>query len=150
MSKLLEKSRYLAIIGVLGLLVSTMAAFAWGMLQTVHVLVLIFESQGTDAGITVALIEIVDIFLIATTLLIFSVNLYELFIADVNVPEWMVSHDLYELKTKLSSMIVLVMAVKFVEKLVDVKDYNNLLQFGAAVTLVSGALIAFGYFGHKD
>ena len=150
MSKLLEKSRYLAIIGVLGLLVSALAAFAWGLLQTAHALVLIIESQGTDTGITVALIEVVDIFLIAITLLIFSINLYELFIADVNVPEWMVSHDLYDLKTKLSSMIVLVMAVKFVEKLVDVKDYNNLLQLAAAVTLVSSALIAFGYFGHKD
>jgi uncharacterized membrane protein YqhA len=150
MSKLLEKSRYLAIIGVLGILVSTLAAFAWGLLKTVHAVVLIIESQGTDTGITVALIEIVDIFLIAITLLIFSVNLYELFIADINVPEWMVSHDLYDLKTKFSSMIVLVTAVKFVEKLVDVKDYNNLLKLGAAVTLVSGALIAFGYFGHKD
>lgn len=150
MSKLLEKSRYLAIIGVLGLLAATLAAFVWGVFQTTHALVLIAESQGKDVGITVALIEIVDSFLIATTLLIFSVNLYELFIADVDVPEWMVSHDLYELKTKLSSMIILVMAVKFVEKLVDIKNYSDLLQFGAAITLVSGALIAFGYFGHKD
>ncbi|MCX6081690.1 MAG: hypothetical protein NTW32_19360 [Chloroflexi bacterium] len=50
----------------------------------------------------------------------------------------------------MSSMIILVMAVKFVEKLVDIKNYSDLLQFGAAITLVSGALIAFGYFGHKD
>ena len=150
MSKLLEKSRYLAVIGVLGLLAATLAAFAWGLLQTVHALALIVESQGTDAGITVALIEIVDSFLIATTLLIFTVNLYELFIADVDVPEWMVSHNLNELKTKLSSLIVLVMAVKFVEKLVDAKDYGDLLQFGAAVTLVSATLISFEYFGHKD
>jgi uncharacterized protein (TIGR00645 family) len=150
MSKLLEKSRYLAVIGVLGLLAATLAAFAWGLLQTVHALVLIVESQGTDAGITVALIEIVDSFLIATTLLIFTVNLYELFVADVDVPEWMVSHNLNELKTKLSSLIVLVMAVKFVEKLVDVKNYGDLLQLGAAVTLVSGTLIAFEHFGRKD
>ncbi|HEY3312484.1 MAG TPA: YqhA family protein [Anaerolineales bacterium] len=150
MSILLEKSRYLAIIGVLGLLVASLAAFMWGIFQTAHVLVLIAESLGTDGGITVALIEIVDIFLIATTLLIFAVNLYELFIADVELPEWMVAHDLHELKTKLSSMIVLVMAVKFVEKLAEVKDYGDLLQFGVAVALVSGVLIAFGHFGHRD
>jgi uncharacterized membrane protein YqhA len=149
MSKILEKSRYLALIGVLGLLVAALAAFVWGLFQTWHALLLIASSLGADSGITVALVEIVDSFLIATTLLIFSVNLYELFVADLNVPEWMVSHDLYDLKTKLSSMVVLVMAVKFVEKLVDVKDYTNLLQFGAAVTLVSSVLIAFGYFGKK-
>jgi len=42
------------------------------------------------------------------------------------------------------------MAVKFLEKLVDVKDYGSLLQFGAAVSLVSVVLIAFSYFGHKN
>ena len=150
MSKLLEKSRYLALIGVFGLLVAALAAFIWGLLQTAHAVTLIFESRGMAQEITVALIEIVDSFLIATTFLIFAINLYELFVADLNVPEWMVAHDLYELKTKLSSMIVMVMAVKFLEKLVDVKDSGDLLQFGAAITLVSALLIAFGHFGHKD
>ena len=150
MSKLLEKSRYLAIIGVLGLLVAAIAAFAWGTFQTVQSVILIVQSLGADKGIIVALVQIVDSFLIATTLLIFSVSLYELFIGDLDMPEWMVAHNLHDLKTKLSSLIIMVMAVKFVEKLVDVKDYGNVLNFGVAVTLVSGALIAFGYFGHKD
>jgi len=150
MGKILEKSRYMTIAGVLSLLVAALVAFVWGIFQTIHAAVLIIETQGGDPGITVALIEIVDAFLIATTLLIFSVNLYELFVADVSVPDWMVAHDLYELKTKLSSMIVLVMAVKFAEKLVEVKNYSDLLYFGTAISLVSVTLIAFGYFGHKD
>ena len=150
MSRILEKTRYLVVIGVASLVVASLAAYVWGFFRTVHAVTLIVESLGADAGITVALIEIVDSFLIATTLLIFSVNLFKLFIGDVDVPEWMVAHDLHELKTKLSSMIVMVMAVKFLEKLVDVKDYSNLLQFGTAVSLVSAVLIAFGYFGHKD
>jgi uncharacterized membrane protein YqhA len=150
MAKLLEKSRYLAVIGVLAMLVASLGAFVWGVLQTSHAVQLIFESLGTDPTITVALVEVVDSFLIATTLLIFSVNLYELFIGEVKVPEWMVAHDLYELKTKLSSMVILVMAIKFVEKLVDVKNYNDLLQYGAAIAMISAILIAFGYFGHKD
>jgi uncharacterized membrane protein YqhA len=150
MSKLLEKSRYLVIIGVLGLLVAALAAFAWGLFQTVQTVTLIVQSLGADKGITVALLQIVDSFLIATTLLIFSVSLYELFVGDVPMPEWMVAHNLHDLKTKLSSMIVMVMAVKFVEKLVEVKSYGDILYFGAAITLVSAALIAFGYFGHKD
>jgi uncharacterized membrane protein YqhA len=36
MSKVLEKSRYLAIIGVLGLLAAALAAFAWGTFQTIQ------------------------------------------------------------------------------------------------------------------
>ncbi len=150
MSKLLEKSRYLAIIGVLALLAASLAAFGWGTLKTATTVLLIAESLGKDVAITVELIEIVDSFLIATALLIFSVGLYELFIGEVNVPEWMLAHNLHDLKAKLSSMIVLVMGVKFLGKLVEVKDYDNLLKFGVAVALVSAVLIAFGHFGHRD
>jgi len=150
MKFILEKSKYLALIGVLALLLATVAAFAWGTLKTVDTISLVVSSQGRDKAITVELIEIVDSFLIATALLIFTVSLYELFIDKLDLPEWMLAHNLYELKTKLSSVIVLVMAVKFLEKLLDVKDAASLLQIGAATALMSAVLIAFGYFGKKD
>jgi len=150
MKAVLERSKYLALVGVAALLFAAAAAFAWGTLKTVDVISLIWTSMGRDKAITVELIEIVDSFLIATALLIFAASLYELFIAKLNLPEWMLAHNLYELKTKLSSMIVLVMAVKFLEKLLDVKDPAGLMQIGIAVALISGVLIAFGYFGKKD
>jgi uncharacterized membrane protein YqhA len=150
MKTILEKSRYLAIVGVVALLIAAVAAFAWGALQTYQVVMLVITSLGTDAGITIEFIKIVDSFLIATAILIFTVSLYELFIGEINVPEWMLAHNLYELKGKLSSMIVLVMTVKFLEKFVDAKDANDLLQRGLAVAVVSAVLIAFGYFGKKD
>jgi uncharacterized membrane protein YqhA len=150
MKTILEKSRYLAMVGVVSLLLASVAAFAWGALRTVHVVTLVIESFGADAAITVEFIEIVDSFLIATAILIFTVSLYELFIGDINVPEWMLAHDLYELKTKLSSMIVLVMAVKFLQKLIETKDAQELLLSGLAIAVVSAVLIAFGYFGKQD
>jgi uncharacterized membrane protein YqhA len=150
MKTILEKSRYLAIIGILSLLVAALAAFGWGTLKTVSVVMLVIQSMGRDTAITIEFIEIVDSFLIATAILIFAVSLYELFIGDLALPEWMTVHNLYELKAKLSSMIVLVMGVKFLEKLVDYKDTADLLRVGLAVAAVSAVLIAFGYFGRKE
>jgi uncharacterized membrane protein YqhA len=150
MKFILERSKYLALVGVIALLFAAVAAFAWGTLKTVDTVSLVISTLGRDKAITVELIEIVDSFLIATALLIFSVSMYELFIDKLDLPEWMLAHDLHELKTKLSSMVVLVMAVKFLEKLLDVKDAASLLQIGAAITLMSAVLIAFGYFGKKD
>ena len=150
MKYVLERSKYLALIGVIALLFAAIAAFVWGTLKTVDTISLVLSSLGRDKAITVELIEIVDSFLIATALLIFSVSLYELFIDKLELPDWMLAHNLYDLKTKLSSMIVLVMAVKFLEKLLDVKDPSALLQIGAATALMSAVLIAFGYFGKKD
>jgi uncharacterized membrane protein YqhA len=150
MKVILEKSRYLAIVGVISLLVAAVAAFAWGALKTIQVVMLVIESLGKDPAIPVEFIKIVDSFLIATAILIFTVSLYELFIADIDVPEWMVAHNLYELKGKLSSMVVLVMGVKFVEKVLDTNDTTDLLKTGIAIAVVSAMLIAFSYFGKKD
>ena len=150
MKIMLEKSRYLAIIGVFSLLVAALAAFAWGTIKTASTILLVIQSMGGDARITIELIEIVDSFLVATAMLIFAVGLYELFIGEINVPEWMLAHNLYELKGKLSSMIVLVMGVKFLQKLLEVKDTGDLLRTGIATALMSAVLIAFGYFGKKD
>ena len=150
MKFILEKSRYLALVGVLSLLFAAITAFVWGILQTVNTIPLVLGSMGADSAIAVEFIKIVDSFLIATAVLIFSVSLYELFIDKLELPEWMLAHNLYELKAKLSSMIVLVMGVKFLEKLLEVKDTNDLLRIGIAIALISAVLIAFVYFGKKD
>lgn len=150
MKYVLERSKYLALVGVIALLFSSVAAFAWGALKTVDTISLVLSSMGEDKAITVEFIEIVDSFLIAIALLIFAVSLYELFIDKLDLPDWMLAHDLYDLKTRLSNMIVLVMAVRFLEKLLEGKDASSLLQIGIATALMSAVLIAFGYFGKKD
>ena len=149
MKFILERSRYLAIVGVISLLVAAVAAFAWGTLRTFYAVMLVIQTLGSDAAITIEFIKIIDSFLIATAILIFTVSLYEMSIADIDVPDWMVAHNIYELKAKLSSMVVLVMGVKFLQKLVEVKDASELMQTGIAVAIVSAVLIAFGYFGNK-
>lgn len=150
MEKLLEKTRYLAFIGITSLLLASMAAFGWGAVKTFNAIILIITSYGKDSYIAVSLIELVDSFLIAIALLIFSVSMYELFVSKLNLPDWMLAHNLHELKTKLSSVIVLVMAVKFLEHLVEWKEPNDSLFFAIAVSVVATTLIAFSYFGEKS
>jgi len=112
----------------------------------------ILLTNSSDISITcaVALVEVVDGFLVATILFIFAASMYELFIAEINLPDWMLAHNLHELKTKLSSVLILVMAVKFVEHLVEWKDPHSTLLFGIAIAVVSAILIAFSYLGGKD
>jgi uncharacterized membrane protein YqhA len=150
MGKLIENSKYLTLIGVAALLLSALGAFGWGAVRAIKALALIINSYGQSPDIVIALVEVVDSFLIATILLIFAANMYELFIADVHLPDWITAHNLHELKTKLSSVIVLVMAVKFLEHLVEWKDPYNTMLFGIAIAVVSAVLIAFTYFGGKD
>jgi len=150
MSRLLEKTRYLGIIGVAFLLLASVAAFGWSAVKTVKVITLIFTSYGQDSYIAVLLIELVDDFLIAIVLQILSVSMYELFIGKLSLPDWMLAHNLHELKTKLSSVIILVMAVKFLEHLVEWKNPIDSLFFAIAVSVIAAVLIAFSHFGEKN
>jgi uncharacterized membrane protein YqhA len=101
MGKFLEKTRYVSILGVISLFLASAAAFLWGAAKTIDAVTLIIASYGKDPFIAVSLIEVVDSMLIATALFIFAVSMYELFIADLALPDWMVARDLYQLKDKL-------------------------------------------------
>jgi uncharacterized membrane protein YqhA len=149
MNKFLSLSRYLVLIGVLALLLTSLTAFFWGVAKVVEAVTLTFSTLGKDPGIIIALIGIVDAFLVATTLLIFSLGMYELFIGELGLPQWMIVHNLHDLKTRLGSMLVLVMAVKFLEKLVEWKDARETLFFGLAIAVISAVLIAFGVLREK-
>jgi len=150
MGKLLEKTRYISILGVISLLLASAAAFLWGVAKTIDAVVLIVASYGKDPFIAVSLIKVVDSLLIATALFVFAVSMYELFIADLDLPDWMVARDLYQLKDKLGGVVVLVMVVKFVERLVEWKDPYESFLFAVAIAVVSATLIALSHFGKKE
>ena len=145
MTKLLESSRFVALIGTFTLVILAIACFAWGALRAAEAIILIVMSLGRDPEIAVALIAVVDVFLIATVLFVVGVSLYEMFIGDLHLPEWMVADNLYELKSKLGGVIILVMAMKFLEKLVDWKAAQDTMYFAIAIAVVSAALIGMGY-----
>jgi len=150
MGKLLEKTRYISILGVISLLVASGAAFLWGVAKTIDAVVLIVASYGKDTFIAVSLIEVVESLLTATALFVFAVSMYELFIADLDLPDWMVARNLYQLKDKLGGVVILVMVVKFVERLVEWKDPYESFLFAVAIAVVSATLIALSHFGKKE
>jgi len=150
MEGLFEKTKYISIVGVVSLLLASVAAFGWGAVKTANAIVVIVTSYGEDPFIAVSLIKIVDSLLIATALFVFSASMYELFINKLALPKWMLAHDLYELKDKLGGVIILVMVVKFLEKLVEWKDAYESLLFAIAIAVVSAALIALSYFHGKE
>ena len=150
LAKLLQSARYVNQDGVIALLLAAMAALGWASVKSLTTIMLIINSSAQDSKIPIALIEVVDSFLISTALFVFAFSLYELFIGGLNVPGWMLAHNLQELKAKLSGVIVLVIVVKFVERLVKWEDPSGALFFGLAVAVVSAVLIALTYGGASD
>lgn len=150
MKILLEKSIYLVLIAVVCSLAASAAAFVWGAVKTAGVVWHLMTNLGHDPSAGISLIALMDTFLIATALLLFAVGLYELFIREIALPAWLVIRNLHDLKVKLSSVIILVMGVTFLEHLVEWKDAQDTLLLGLAVAVVSAVLIAFSRFGEKE
>jgi uncharacterized membrane protein YqhA len=150
MVKLLEKSKNLTLIAVVFSLIASVSAYLHGAVKTVSIVASLVASYGKDPFAAIALIELMDTFLIATALLIFAVGMYELFIGDLDLPDWLEIHNLHDLKAKLGSVVVLVMAVTFLKHLVEWKDPMGTMYFAIAVGVVSASLIAFSHFGGKD
>jgi uncharacterized membrane protein YqhA len=150
MERILEKSRYLILFAVIGSLVASAAAFVWGAYKTALVLYQMFFTKAEDGIVTVSLVELMDKFLIAVGLYIFAIGMYELFFRPLNLAPWLVVHNLHEIKARLSSIIVLVMAILFVEQLVAWRDPQGTMYFAISIGVVAAALIAFNALGERD
>ncbi len=150
MKWLVEKSRYLPIVSVFGMLVGSVAALFLGVVKTVKVVQTAFTKYEESEPTLYALFEALDCFLVATALIVVAISLYELFISGLEVPDWMLVTDLTELKAKFTFVIIPVMAVKFVQKILNYENAIDTFYYGAAIALVAFSLTAFNYISIRE
>lgn len=145
MKWIVERARYLSYIPIIGMLVGVVAAIYVGAEKTVKVIQIAMLHHESNSPTLYVLFEALDSFLVAVALLVISVSLYELFIGGLKVPDWMLVKNLDELKAKFGSVLIPIMAVKFVQKLLQSDSSLETLYYGIAVALVSFALTAFNF-----
>ncbi len=145
---ILNASRYLVIAAVVGALAASLALFVYGLAETVLVIVQAVakaevNSKGAKA-LALEFIEIVDLFLLGTVLLMISLGLYELFInSDLKLPEWLQIRTFDDLKLKLVGVVIVVLAVLFLGHVVAWNGERDLLRLGAGIAAVIAALTYF-------
>lgn len=145
MKKLLENSRYIVLLAVFSSLALSAALFLWNTIQTGITLLHMFDGIGTEHAIapTAHMVGILDSFLLAVILYIFAVAIYELFIDDLDLPDWLNIKDLDDLKKKLSSVIALMLGVTFLEHVVQWKDGQETMYFAIAIALIISSLVFY-------
>ncbi len=155
----LWNSRFVILTAVVGSLLAGVAIF---YMATVDV-VFLFEhamhyadSSMTDEArkalhdSTVShIVEVVDGYLLATVMLIFSLGLYELFISDIDQAHGskasskiLVINSLDDLKSRLAKVILMIMIVTLFEEALNmhIEAPIDLVYFGAAIALIALAL----------
>jgi uncharacterized membrane protein YqhA len=165
----LWSSRFIVLAAVLG---SLFAGFAIFYMATVDVVYLVQHMlHYADADMTEEarkilhdrtvshIVEVVDGYLLATVMLIFSFGLYELFISDIDQAhesegssKILVINSLDDLKTRLAKVILMIMIVTLFEEALNTKVTSpiDLLYLGGAIALVALALYLTHSSGHGE
>lgn len=145
---ILAASRYLVLAAVLGSLAASLALFAYGVAETAMVIVeTVAKADVSSKGgkaLALAFIEIVDLFLLGTVLLMIALGFYELFIdSDLRLPEWLQIRTFDDLKNKLVGVVIVVLGVMFLGFVVAWDGTRDLLGIGVSIALVIAALTYF-------
>jgi len=155
----LWNSRFVILTAVVGSLMAGIAIFYIATVDVVYVFehALHYADSSLDEAArkelhdtTVShIVEVVDGYLLATVMLIFSLGLYELFISDINqahgskaASKILVINNLDDLKSKLAKVILMIMIVTLFEESITMKMSSplDLVYFGAAIGLIALAL----------
>jgi len=149
MSKFIVGTRYLVIVPIIGLALAAAALFIFGGYSLIKLVVeqvlMIFgliEGHEADVPIFVELVEHVHTFLIGTVLYITSVGFFQLFIKEIDFPEWLRIGSTEELETSLIGVTVVVLPVNFMA-LAFTSSETLILQYGAGIALPIAALSLF-------
>jgi uncharacterized membrane protein YqhA len=155
----LWNSRFVILVAVVASLV---AGFALFYIATVDVFLLVQHvAHYADSSLTnearrllhdesiTHIVEVVDVYLLATIMLIFSLGLYELFISDIDPARGsktsskvLVISNLDDLKNRLAKVIILIMIVTLFEHALKMTmgTTADLLNFGGSIALICLAL----------
>ena len=153
----LSLARLTVVLPVVVLVLSGVGAYVYGAVYAVHSVADIVNHPFAAHNLRLFLTEI-DLFLIGATLIIAAIGLYELFVARIDpansrrpLPAWLEMNDLNDLKARVISMIILVVAVTFTDVLLEFpRNELELLYLAAGVAVFIIALTIYLRFGSDN
>ena len=153
----LWSSRLIVLLAVIFGALSSIVLFIAGALEVINTFVSAISpaSLGINhSALLVGVIGAVDLFLIATVLLIFSFGIYELFISKIDVARGSEGYStlleistLDDLKNKIVKVIIMVLIVSFFQRVLALELSSSLDMLMMAVSIA--ALCIGVYFLHK-
>ena len=153
--KVLWNARYITILAVVLSIVSSFTLLVIGSWEIIEAVIfynpLFDESITSNNDLLFKIISAIDLFLIGIVLLIFGFGIYELFVSDIDFANSKFNdstlkiRDLDQLKNKIIKVIIIVLIVKFFEKVLkfseSFKDPIDILYFSLSILS-----ICFGYY----
>ena len=145
--KILWSVRYITILPVLLSIISSVALLFLGGWEIIEAIIFynpLFDDSITSSNeLLFKIISAIDLFLIGIVLLIFGFGIYELFVSEIDFANSKFNEstlkirDLDQLKNKIIKVIIIVLIVKFFEKVLKFsetfKDPMDILYFSISI-----------------
>lgn len=153
--RFLAAGRFLLVIPVIGCVLMTLGTVLMGFLRIFTGGLEIVQAGDVSAkaakAMSLAVIEIIDLFLIATVAYIAAVGIYKLFIskAEIQMPMRLQIESLKDLEDKIVGVIVAALAVAFLGHAAGGDEPSALLNYGGGIAVVIMALGFFTFQGGK-
>jgi uncharacterized membrane protein YqhA len=156
MTRFLAACRYLLIVPVIGCVLLTAGAVLMGIVRIVSAGANLIRAGDFSAKaakiMALAVIEIIDLFLVGTVAYITAAGLYKLFISDsrIELPTRLKINNLKDLEDKIIGVVVAALAVAFLGQAAGSEEPAALLNYGGGIALVIAALAFFMSYVGKD
>ena len=149
LKRILEASRFLLVLPVIGSLLLTVAVVVMGLgIILVRGWDLVRNpefNEGLAKVLSVSVIQAIDLFLVGALGYITAVGLYKLFISqqEEQLLKRIKIEKLADLENKIIGVVVAALAVSFLGQAVEESDAQTVLYTGIGNALVIGALCLF-------
>lgn len=154
LGRAIGRSRYVVILAVIAVMLLSMSLFLLGTISTVQTIVRAWTElfQRGDTGGTELVIEtlsVIGVMLRAVVFYIIGVGLYSLFITPLNLTVALGMESLADLEAKVISVVVVILAVKFLQEFVRWNQPVETMYYGLTLAGVVAALVLFQYNNRK-
>ena len=152
---IIGRSRYVVIVAVVAVIALSVSLFLLGTVGAVRTIVTAWTGLLTrgDTGGTELVVEtlsIIGVMLRAVVFYIIGVGLYSLFIKPLNLTTALGMETLADLESKVISVVVVMLAVRFLQQFMQWQQPVETAYFGLTMAAVIGALVLFQLNGRKS
>jgi uncharacterized membrane protein YqhA len=138
--------RYIMLVPVIATLLVGLSLVVYGAIETGRFVEILFlaDHEADRNEVLLLAIEILDLFLLATVVELVALGIYQLhFNPDLRLPKWLKVESLDDMKSKLVSVTITVLAVYFLGRAVVSSGGPDILYLGAGSAVVIAALTYF-------
>lgn len=154
LAELIGKSRFIVLLAVISVILVSVALFIVGAGLAVqgiwHAAVAVSQGDFAATSITVDLLEVVSVMLKAVVFYLIGVGFYSLFIAPLNLTAALGIRSFNDLEIKVVSVVVVIMAVTFLEHFIRWDQAVETLLYGLSLGVVVAALVFFQKHSHSE